>query len=49
MTNSFDDERTQAGTSVRAFVVGRTSVSKMKNIKKKKDTYDENGSHTNED
>lgn len=33
----------------KAFVVGRTSKLRMKNIKKKKDPADENGLDTNED
>lgn len=40
---------TQVGSSPRASVVGRTSVTKMKNLKKKKITAEDSGSNTDED
>lgn len=39
----------QAGLAVRASMVGRNSVSKMKNLKKKKKPTEYSGSYTDED
>lgn len=46
--NSSDDEKTQVGTSTRASVLWRTSVTRMKNLKKKKPT-DETWSEADDD
>lgn len=40
---------TQVGSSAGASMVGRTSVAKMKNLKKKKKPTEDSGSNTNED
>lgn len=47
--NTYDYARIQSDTFARAFVVGRTSLSQMKNLKKKKDLDNESGLNTDED